>query len=258
MTEILNSINAITTGIAGFSGTALVLAGALAIAGTLAMAILQVIKELTPVRAGYQRRWLERWFRARAQNFTVNATKTDSREAFKKYLPINAEEAQRSLVGLATGGEADAFYDLPIEQVVAQMNAAAQIALEYPKIHFPLLAVLSEGADIRDVARIAASPEATSRKTPEPGFLDARNRVGNRIQRNLDGIQIAFGNRWRRLLQLTAIGLTIVFIELAIFTKVDNYGLLTFVVGVALGVVGGYLAPVTRDLVAALQNLRKA
>ena len=63
MTEILDSIS---KGIAGLSGTALTFAGALAIAGTLAMAILQVIKELTPVRRYYQRMWLERWFNVRA------------------------------------------------------------------------------------------------------------------------------------------------------------------------------------------------
>jgi hypothetical protein len=254
MTEILNSIS---TGISGLSTTALIFAGALAIAGTLAMAILQVIKELTPVRRVYQRRWLERWFRQRAEKFTVEAVKAELKDNLKKRLPVDAAKAQATLVELATGGEANAFYDLAIEQVVAQMNAAAQVALEYPQTHFPLLAVLSQGAAIGDVAQVVARAEAPTRKTAEPATLDARNRVGHRIQRNLDGIQIALGSRWRLWMLTVSIALTIAFVELAIITNVSNYNALTLMTGVALGIVGGYLAPVTRDVVAALQSLRK-
>jgi len=248
MTEILKSIS---NGIAGLSGTALTFAGALAIAGTLAMAILQVIKELTPVRRVYQRKWLERWFKARAEKFTVQAVNAEPSDVIRAHLPVDAWKAQSTLVELATGGEANAFYDLAVEQVVAQMNAAAQIALEYPHDHFPLLAVLSQGASMGDVASVVAGT-----RDPEPAALDARNRVGHRIQRNLDGIQIALGSRWKLWMQSVSITLTVAFVELAIITNI-KYDLATLLVGVVLGIVGGYLAPVTRDVVAALQSLRK-
>ncbi len=256
MTEILKNIS---NGIAGLSGTALTFAGALAIAGTLAMAILQVIKELTPVRRGYQRKWLERWFRVRAEKFTKDAVHAGPNvvpSAFLESDKFSAAKAQSTLVELATGGEANAFYDLAIEQVVAQMNAAAQIALEYPHVYFPLLAVLSQGADMEDVVRVVARAEAGTRE-PEPAALDARNRVGHRIQRNLDGIQIALGSRWKLWMQSVSITLTVAFVELAIVTNVTDYNFATLLVGVVLGIVGGYIAPVTRDVVAALQSLRK-
>jgi hypothetical protein len=57
-------------------------------------------------------------------------------------------------------------------------------------------------------------------------------------------------------MQLTSISLTVAFVELAIVANV-RYDLVTLLVGVVLGIVGGYLAPVTRDVVAALQSLRK-
>lgn len=253
MTEILNSIS---TGIAGLSGTALTFAGALAIAGTLAMAILQIIKELTPIRRGYQRRWLEHWFRVRAEKFTVDVVNAGTKVIPSASLPLDSRKAQSTLVELATGGEANAFYDLAVEQVVAQMNAAAQIALEYPHAYFPLLAVLSQGANVADVAKVVARAEAGTRE-PEPATLDARNRVGHRIQRNLDGIQIALGSRWKLWMQAVSIILTVLFVELAIITNVKDYDWATLLVGVMLGIVGGYLAPVTRDMVAALQSLRK-
>ena len=247
MTHIFKSIS---DGIAGLSTTALVFAGALAIAGTIAMALLQVIKELSPIRRWYQRWWLDRWFRTRAENFTIEATRSDA-TLIRERLPVNAATARTALIELATGGEENAFYDLAIEQVVAQMNAAAQIALEYPQLYFPLLAVLSQGAAIQDVAEVARGEVSSSAP------LDPRNRVGHRIQRNLDGIQIALGNRWKLWMQTTSIVLTIVFVELAIVTNVPNYTMGTVGVGIVLGIVGGYLAPVTRDLVATLQSLRK-
>jgi hypothetical protein len=126
MTDILKSI---LSGIDGMSGSALTFAGALAIAGTIAMAILQVIKELTPIRREYQRMWLDRWFRARAEKFAVDAVNAGPDIIPSARLPLDFEKAQSTLVELATGGEANAFYDLAVEQVVAQMNAAAQIAL---------------------------------------------------------------------------------------------------------------------------------
>jgi len=252
MSEILKSIS---DGIAGLSGTAMTFAAALAIAGTIAMAILQVIKELTPVRRAYQRRWLDRWFAMRAERFTVAAVNGDPMLAHRYPLPVDAAEAQTSLVDLATGGESDAFYDLSIEQVVAQMNAAAQIALEYPHRYFPLLVTLSQGADIDDVVRVVARAEMDIRE-PDPAALDARNRVGHRIQRNLDGIQIALGSRWKLWMQSASIALTGVCVEVAIVANV-RYDWLTLLVGVLLGILGGYLAPVTRDLIAALQSLRK-
>ena len=254
MTEILKSISG---GIEGLSGTALTYAGALAIAGTLAMAILQVIKELTPIRRGYQRRWLKRWFKVRAERFTVEAVNAGPNVIHSGRLPVDVAKAQATLVELATGGETNAFYDLAVEQVVAQMNAAAQIALEYPHTHFPLLAVLSQGADVKDVSQVVARAEAGTRES-DPVALDARNRVGHRIQRNLDGIQIALGSRWKLWMQSVSITLTVLFVELAIVANVKKYDFATLLVGVVLGIVGGYLAPITRDVVAALQSLRKA
>lgn len=254
MNEIFNHIS---SGIAGLSGTAMTFAGALAIAGTLAMAILQVIKELTPVRRRYQRKWLERWFNARAERFKVKAA-DKPHDIIQPYLPLNAKEVQSTLVDLATGGEVNAFYDLNIEQVVAQMNSAAQIALEYPRAYFPLLAILSQGANMEDVAQIVGGAGAKAGGSgSEPAALDARNRVAHRIQRNLDGIQIALGSRWKLWMQAVAITLTVLFVELAIITNVKDYSGVTLLVGIALGIVGGYLAPITRDVVAALQSLRK-
>jgi len=177
-------------------------------------------------------------------------------EKIKPLLPVDAKSAQTMLVELSAGGEENAFYDLVIEQMVAQMNAAAQITLEYPQVYFPLLSILSQGASIDDVTRIVTRA-MNEEQQPDQRDLDARNRVGHRIQRNLDGIQIALGSRWKLWMQIVAITLTVLFVEIAIVTNVKDYTFSTLLMGVVLGIVGGYLAPVTRDVVAALQTIRK-
>jgi len=119
--------------------------------------------------------------------------------------------------------------------------------------------VLSQGADVQDVAMvIAQSPEGsrTKRKEPLAAFLEARARVSHRIQRNLDAVQIALGSRWQFFLQLTAMMLSVLLIEIAVFSM-TGWQFNTILWAAVVGILGGYLAPVARDVVAALQTLRK-
>jgi hypothetical protein len=234
---------------------------ALTLAGVLTMAILQTLKDLTPVRRWFQRYWINAWLRERAASF--NAKKGD--------LPqVAADDGRSTLIELSTGGAEDAFYDLQTEQLVAQMNAAAQLALDYPSVdhYYPLLCMVSEGVDVADVVLVHSVPSARAAVAADgtlpAGYTDARTRISHRIQRNLDGVQIAMSDRWQWWLQLASIVLSTTLIEIAIFSEQPSGTATTaqnvfplFAVGLVVGIAGGYLAPVTRDLVAALQNLRK-
>lgn len=224
---------------------------ALAAAGTLSMALLQLVKELTPLRTWYQRVWVKDWVASR-----IDVSRNVLPASLGKSIPSNAD-ALNQLVELATGGDEHALFELTAEQMVAQMNAAAGAALDYPKKYAKLVMVLSAGADAQDVAAVVGGPARTTAKDPGADYLDARNRVGNRIQRNLDGLQISLSSRWKLWMQIFALVLTVVLILLGIwYANVLNPS--TFVAGIFAGIVGGYIAPVTRDLVAALQSLRKA
>ena len=233
------------------------LVAAVTAAGTIAMAFLQVIKDLTPLRRYFQWWWLSHWILAHVQSFNQNR---QGKDVDRKTLPeVSVAAAQNRLVELATGGDSKAFYELAIEQMVAQMNAAVQITLDYPKEYCDLLVVISEGADLDDVATvIAASPTGARAKKAAPSgdYLEARARVSHRIQRNLDAIQISMGNRWQFWMQVTALVLSVALLEIAVLS-VAGATALTALIALVIGIVGGYLAPVTRDLVAALQTLRK-
>jgi hypothetical protein len=250
-TDLISVLDAIGT-ISGWTAFAAITA-----AGTVAMAMLQVVKDLTPIRRMYQRWWLERWISQRVAEYAGARRHSNVNQ---RVLPaVSAPRAETLMLELSTGGEEDAFYELAIEQMVAQINAAAQITLDYPKTYCDLLVVLSEGADLGDVAAvIAQSPEGsrTRRKEPSAKYLEARARVSHRVQRNLDAVQIALGNRWQFFLQLTAMILSVLLIEIAVVT-VTGFKSGPMAWAVLLGILGGYLAPVARDVVAALQTLRK-
>ena len=56
-------------------------------------------------------------------------------------------------------------------------------------------------------------------------------------------------------MQCFSLTLTVLIVELAVAALPDSR-FMTFVLALPIGLVGGYLAPIARDLLAALQNLR--
>ena len=90
-----NLIAAINDSLDAFVKLLWPLATVLAGVSVASMAVLQVIKDLLPVRRWFQEWWIEAWFRDRAEK-----TNRDSVKAIQ------------DLLSLVTGGERRAFYDL--------------------------------------------------------------------------------------------------------------------------------------------------
>lgn len=232
-------------------------ATALAAVGVISMAFIQTVKDMVPLRRWFQAWWVKGWL----QNQARQARLVQGFEA-------DPEEAEKDLIRLATSGDREALYDLPIEQVSGQMNAATQIVLDYPWHHPHLLYCLAAQASAEDVKKLvgarplAEKPRAQlteEEKSRLADLVDPRNRVTHQVQRSLDGLQISAGFRWKLCLQIASIVLSGLFIVagLWLFT---NEPILTFRrLGLYLvaAILGGFLAPVARDLVAALQQLRK-
>lgn len=228
---------------------------ALAAVGVLTMAALQTIKDMLPARRWFQATWVRAWLDRQAR-----ATPAIHGSA------VNAERAEEDLIRLATSDDRAALYDLPIEQVAGQMNAAAQVVLDYPWDHEHLLRCLGAQANVDDLRKLLDTrPPATGpRPQPSPeersALIDARNRVTHQIQRALDGLQISAGFRWKLYLQIASIALSALFvwIGLMLFVKepIDVF-VRHLPLYVLTAIFGGFLAPVARDLLAALQQLRR-
>jgi cytochrome bd-type quinol oxidase subunit 1 len=217
---------------------------ALAIAA-IATAVVQLLKDLLPIRRKFQRRFLTLWFSER-----LLARKTITHQQL-----LAAED---DLIHLSTGGDKSAFYDLEPPQLCGQMNSAAQMAIAYPDRHPALFRFLAPEADETDIQSIVQhaqlTPEQKKSASVDP-ILDARNRVTHHLQRSIDALQIAMTFRWKFCLQ---IGIYIICFGLAFLSLFAvKRGQYTVAEAIAVAVVAGFLSPVISDFAAAINRWRR-
>lgn len=197
------------------------------------MAVVEIIKFST-FRRAFQRNQLRSWLAA-APGVS------------------DADEVLRQIVDLATAGNESALFDLPIEKLVGQIGAAAQVALTDVAYRDVVLA-LARGARLSDIELIyeEVAPEQSERAVRRN---EARNRIVQRVQRSLDAVQISIGNLWARALQILSVAISILVIVLAV-SLTKGWGAVTLP-WLAVAVLGGMFAPIARDVVVAVQQLRK-
>lgn len=216
---------------------------ALAAVGILSMALIEAWKSVRQPRRKYQKEKFEEWFRERAEKSGKDANR-----------------ALEDLVMLATAGNADALYELPVQRFTGQLNAALQVVLAYPHKYSEVVAIMAWGADPDDIKMLLGPPPDPDDKSAVRDYSAARTRVASVTQRSLDAIQIDIGNRWARRLHYTSVALSSVLIgAAAVWWYWGQVSLLRprdIVVWVIIAVVGGMVAPVARDLVTALKRVR--
>lgn len=229
--------------------------------GVITMALIQTAKDMLPIRRWYQRRRFRAWLADGVREAAV-----PDRSAVLFGQPAGRQQpdaaaAEARLVSLATDGDAHALYDLPIEQMCGQINAALQVVLEYPADDPNLVAIVGSRANAADLAMLigvanGAMNSATAR-TPEVSAAKAR--VMHQFQRAIDAFQIAVSYRWKMSLQIASLVLCGLLTYAALLLRF-HVGT-SYVGGVGAVVIGavlaGFLAPVARDLTAAVQGLRK-
>jgi len=211
----------------------------------IATAVVQLFKDLLPIRRGFQRRFLAAWFSKR-----LSARKAIAHEQLLA--------AETDLIRLATGGDRSAFYDLEAPQLCGQINSAAQLALAYPDRHPGLLRFLAPEADETDIQTIVQhaqlTPEQKQSTSVDP-VLDARNRVTYHLQRSIDALQIAMTFRWKFCLQIVIYAICFVLAFVCLFAvKLGQY---TVVEAIAVAIVAGFLSPVISDFAATVNRWKK-
>lgn len=211
-------------------------ATAAAAIGLLAMAIIQSVKDMVPVRRWYQRAFVGAWLAHKARDHARHGGRKP-----------DAATACADLVELATTGDAHALFDLPIEQLGGQVSSAAAQALDYPARHDDLVRCLAASAAAADVDAVLHGGGADDTTT-----IDARTRVMHQTQRSIDALQISLGFRWKWILQLAAFGVSYA-IAIAGVTATRALAVPDALLSaLPLAIVGGFIAPVARDLVVAL------
>jgi hypothetical protein len=224
----------------------------LAAIGTLSMAFIELVKGVTSLRRRFHRRELSRW------------------------MPDHA--CRSELLVLAAGGvqNANVLFDQPTERMLGQIQAAANLSLEYPD-RYPHVYKFFSQDDLQMMALqnggLASDSEVWAKfatQMAREGFMadqarqeaesraaqQARVRLGNLIARRLDMFQNRTQYRWARLNQFFSIiiGATLTAYALANTSTVESpKDLLVLVI---LSLMAGMLAPFAKDVVAAISGLR--
>ena len=202
---------------------------------------------------------------------------TETSNELDLFIP-EAAKATVDLVALTTSGDEAALYDLPIEQLCDQIRNVVSVVLDYPDKHTDLLYCLAKGADRKDIDLVvkeatpkppsqAVDPNSVTGKDAFRAFADAKTRLVIQVRCSVDAIQTSVGFRWKFWLQLGAVilsaGLGFAAFEighhLAEKSGQTSDGLSPIqVVGMSalVGLLAGFLAPVARDLVAAIEKWR--
>ncbi|HLW80685.1 MAG TPA: hypothetical protein VKS20_01460 [Candidatus Acidoferrales bacterium] len=259
----------VTEGLQLLTHWILILAVPLAGIGALSMALIQTAKNMLPLRRWFQRNRVENWLAHRANEATAAAGAPNS---------VSIAQAKSDLVHLATAGDASALYSLPIEQLCGQINASTQVLLDYPSLHWNLLRCLASEAHPPDLAllnppdpAVHAARKMLLRKpaialtdaehNQVDDYVAARNRVSHQIQRAVDALQISVSFRWKFWMQLASILLSAA-LGVAALLIGSAYGQINLSsrgqcgLIVLTAILSGFLAPVARDLVAALEQIR--
>jgi hypothetical protein len=211
-----------------------------------ATALVQLLKDLLPIRRHFQRSFLATWF---SERLSAGSKKLEDEQL---------KDAEADLIHLATGGDRSAFYDLEPPQLCGQINSAAQIALAYPDRHPGLLRFLAPEADETDIQTIVQhaqlTPEQKQSVSVDP-VLDARNRVTYHLQRSIDALQIAMTFRWKFCLQIVIYAICFVLAFVSLFAV--KRGQYTGAEAIAVTVVAGFLSPVLSDFAATVNRWKK-
>jgi hypothetical protein len=185
--------------------------------GFVVMALIQLLKPL--IRAGFHRRQIALWLRSRH----------DGRESYERSFEVDEFLSEISV------RNQDALLALPLEQLTAQINATADtlIGLDQKNAYEFINAIVGETMN--------------------------RSAAGQLVVRKLDSLQIQTRYAWHRLLRALSIFISIAL--LAIVAEIfdlwigDWIGTAFFVL--LLGMLGGFFASVARDIVAALEQMRR-
>ena len=131
---------------------------AMSAVGVATMAIIQMAREIFPIRRKFHEFEVRRWFDKAA----AHVQEPEILEAWKKagVAPPDPAKAFHQLVRLTTAGDANALLSLEIERLAGQMAAASRVAADFPPVGPDFMHCLAAYASPADLARVEAERAA--------------------------------------------------------------------------------------------------
>jgi hypothetical protein len=256
--------------------------------GVASAGVIQIVKQLAGVRGYFQRIWVMEWIGDRVSNKTLwnrwvidnrdhitETTDTPTTATFNENLAKQivdvqreraASELEEALLGGLSQREFRRVFDLPTEQLCAQISIAADLAMSRPNDFAELLLALTGPSGLKQIDALAQPSLVLADghiiREPDEDNLEpvydnmAYPLVSQGVRTGVDLLQISLGQRWRRGIQWSAVivsgGLGVVaafLLREPVTTQV--------LLGVAALVLGGFFAWLVRDLVAIVERARR-
>lgn len=211
--------------------------------GFIATAIIQVTRNLYPLRGLFHRWVIGKWL---AEGATSGK---------------GSQGSVNELILMTSKLDRGTFLDLPIEQVCGQISAAVDDLIDD---------IGSPREDVRKYEHLLASIVADAVITTEFALSSVQDRAGRRndlaalARRRIDMLQIWASTWWRRTLRLIAVVLC-TWMAWALTWQPnlfssdsdssDWYARLLF--AITHGILGGFLATVIRDAIAVVEKIRR-
>ena len=224
-----------------------------AVLGVVSMILIQSVKPV--FREHFHKRAVRRWL-------LFDESGLWELRQVRDHDDISSDRGYDDLLNLIAPSYRSDVLALPVEQLSAQIASAAEVALANPT-HFHALALLSGAERYQDVRRYAeffreASSRPDDATSSSASWVQFRNELSHHVQRRIDGWQIHTASRWKTALRLTAIVLSASLALFGVFVSgslfIQPYTSYTFVLTV--GLAGGLLASIARDLVAIVEKYR--
>jgi hypothetical protein len=222
--------------------------------GFVVMAIIQLLKPIS--RVPFHRRQIKLWL--------INSGEFTAAGEAKVSSPVDAPDVfVNNFLERISPGQGDALLELPIEQLTAQMQAAAELTLAsgQPSDWFIKAIVGKQGTSVD-----AKDDWTTDNQSTEPDDNDSkaaaqmreRTQLSYILQRRLDVLQIQVRSHWRRWLRLQSllIGVSLTSTVGIVFDLWRQNFLRTVFLVLLLSALGGFFASVARDAVAIIERLR--
>jgi len=249
---------------------------ALAATSVLAMALLEAWKAVFKIRERFHMRQIHGWI-------SQAPLPSEKESGPGRY----HDQVYRQLILLTTGQDLDsrygleriegkrfellpsnALFALELERMMGQIQEAADIVLSNPVVYPELYGFLTLGAREHDISKwrdeSSRVPEENNQdRQAMKDRADAFSRLNKYVKRRLDSLQITTKFRWSRRNQAWSIflGGVLLFLSLAyIEVSESSWALvnpLTLLRILIASLVGGIVAPVAKDLVVALKQVRQ-
>ncbi|WP_031436608.1 hypothetical protein [Methylobacter tundripaludum] len=246
--------------------------------GTFSMALLEAFKSLFSWRDRWHRWKLCEWVNSvECPPWAIGETgdellATKSAFHYRVYTQlillttgqnVDAEEMDRGFEVIPWDiSQSNALFALELEKLMGQVQDAADMALGHPHKYKELYLFLTADGDVDDIkywGKWAQLPPVSTDEDPVVAKhqADTYSSIRQFIRRRLDAFQLTTSYRWQTINQIASVvlGSVLLFASLVFLDKNNNTDTNWFVL-ITISLMGGIIAPISKDLVVALQRMR--